>query len=281
MARTERRSTSTGADAYVPHARALCSADPLLLMQGRALSLVVALVPATVAVFHRVTPRLEAERAVGLQTARPDFLLPQAWLHYLEHAQHIDPFAARRLSRSDATVLTLRDVCEDATLPGTAFKQYLRGLGMGDRLTIYLRDAGTIAAAIALVRSQERPPFGGAEIAILRRAQPLIEHAYACALAVAGTSPASASDVVLSAGLTAREADVAALVATGATNAEIARRLHLSLATVKTHLTRVYTKLGVRSRTQLALRLGAASGSPAQPDADGSPADRGSPQTFG
>jgi DNA-binding CsgD family transcriptional regulator len=268
MARTRHRSASADGSAYVPHARALCSADPLLLVQARALSLVVALAPSTVAVFHRVSQRLEAERAVGLQTARPDFLLPEEWLHYLEHEQHIDPFAARRVSRSDATVLTLRDVCEDATLPATAFQRYLRGKGMGDRVTVYLRDAGTIAAAIALTRSQERPPFGNAEIAILRRAQPLIEHAYTCALAVAGATRGSASDVVLSAGLTPREADVAALVAKGSTNAEIARRLNLSLATVKTHLTRIYTKLGVRSRTQLALRLGAAGDPASQPYAD-------------
>jgi DNA-binding CsgD family transcriptional regulator len=240
---------------YVAHARAMCSPDPLVLMQARALSLVVALAPATVAIFHCVTRRLEIERAVGLQTARPDFLLPEEWLRYIEHAQHFDPFAARRVSRSDATVLTLGDVCEDATLPGTAYEAHLRGLGMGDRVTVYLRDAGTIAAAIALVRSREQPPFASAEVAMLRRAQPLIEHAYTCALAVTGTEAVADSNVVLSAGLTPRETDVAALVAKGATNAEIAQKLCVSVATVKTHLTRIYTKLGVRSRTELALRL--------------------------
>ena len=57
------------------------------------------------------------------------------------------------------------------------------------------------------------------------------------------------------AGLTAREAEVAQLVAVGATNAEIARALSVSLATVKTHLTQIYAKVGVRSRTQLAVVL--------------------------
>ena len=42
----------------------------------------------------------------------------------------------------------------------------------------------------------------------------------------------------------------------GATNAEIARSLHLTQTTVKTHLTRIYGKLGIRSRTQLAIVLG-------------------------
>jgi ATP/maltotriose-dependent transcriptional regulator MalT len=39
------------------------------------------------------------------------------------------------------------------------------------------------------------------------------------------------------------------LVAQGAGNAEIARRLHIADATVKSHLVHVFTKLGVASRT--------------------------------
>ena len=42
------------------------------------------------------------------------------------------------------------------------------------------------------------------------------------------------------------------LVAAGLANREIARKLFVSLATVKTHLIHVYTKLDVRSRTELA-----------------------------
>jgi len=49
--------------------------------------------------------------------------------------------------------------------------------------------------------------------------------------------------------LTEREREVLALVADGATNRAIARQLHLSEATVKTHLVHVYAKLGVDDRT--------------------------------
>jgi DNA-binding NarL/FixJ family response regulator len=49
--------------------------------------------------------------------------------------------------------------------------------------------------------------------------------------------------------LSARELDVMALVAEGLTNREIARRLFVSEATVKSHLVHVFTKLGVASRT--------------------------------
>lgn len=54
--------------------------------------------------------------------------------------------------------------------------------------------------------------------------------------------------------LTARETDVVVLVGEGLTNRQIAQRLELSEATVKTHLGRVMQKWGARDRTQVLIR---------------------------
>jgi DNA-binding CsgD family transcriptional regulator len=56
-------------------------------------------------------------------------------------------------------------------------------------------------------------------------------------------------------GLTAAERRVASLVAEGRTNREVAAALFLGERTVASHLTHIYAKLGVRSRTELARRL--------------------------
>jgi DNA-binding NarL/FixJ family response regulator len=55
-------------------------------------------------------------------------------------------------------------------------------------------------------------------------------------------------------GLSTREREVLALVALGMSNREVASELYLSVDTIKTHVRRVFSKLGVNNRTQAALR---------------------------
>jgi DNA-binding CsgD family transcriptional regulator len=66
---------------------------------------------------------------------------------------------------------------------------------------------------------------------------------------ISGRRPAA------SGGLTPSEQKVADLVASGLSNKEIAAQLFISVYTVEAHLSNVYAKLGIRSRTQLARRL--------------------------
>ncbi|WP_405984556.1 response regulator [Streptomyces sp. NBC_00872] len=62
--------------------------------------------------------------------------------------------------------------------------------------------------------------------------------------------PAPPAPVELPDGLTAREAEVLSLVAEGLSNKEIAQRLHIGAATVKTHINNLFGKTGVRDRAQ-------------------------------
>jgi DNA-binding CsgD family transcriptional regulator len=55
---------------------------------------------------------------------------------------------------------------------------------------------------------------------------------------------------IRSLGLTSRECEILELLASGESNKELARRLGISPNTVKTHVARVYEKLGVQRRVQ-------------------------------
>jgi DNA-binding NarL/FixJ family response regulator len=72
----------------------------------------------------------------------------------------------------------------------------------------------------------------------------------AAAALLPGNRPASNATLT---SLTPRERDVLALVATGLPNKTIARRLGISEKTVKAHLTRVFSVIGVSDRTSAAL----------------------------
>jgi PAS domain S-box-containing protein len=63
-------------------------------------------------------------------------------------------------------------------------------------------------------------------------------------LAEAGRSPAQSC-----AGLTAKELEVLRLIGRGASNVEVSRQLGVAASTVKSHVKRIYRKLGLNSRT--------------------------------
>ena len=53
--------------------------------------------------------------------------------------------------------------------------------------------------------------------------------------------------------LSKREIEVAEVVATGVTNREVAEQLHITVRTVKEHLTSIFSKLGIHDRLALIL----------------------------
>ncbi|NMO03953.1 GAF domain-containing protein [Gordonia sp. TBRC 11910] len=84
------------------------------------------------------------------------------------------------------------------------------------------------------------------------RPQSLFGDASSAATTVTDRRPGASPPI---ASLSARERDILALVVTGATNRQIARELYITEGTVKTHVRRIFAKLGVHSRAQAAARF--------------------------
>jgi DNA-binding NarL/FixJ family response regulator len=93
---------------------------------------------------------------------------------------------------------------------------------------------------------------------------PAVQHHVVAALAREGESgegSAAPPEPELPDDLTPREAEVLALIAEGLSNAEIAERLYVSAATIKSHINHLFAKAGLRDRAQAvnyAYRMGLA-----------------------
>ena len=124
-------------------------------------------------------------------------------------------------------------------------------------LTTYRDDESVFAALRAGARGYLTKDAGADEIAraIERVAagEALLDPAVQARLldSLATDPPVAPRDpTALPDGLTPREREVLALIAGGLSNAEIAERLFVSEATVKTHINRAFAKTGVRDRAQ-------------------------------
>lgn len=140
-----------------------------------------------------------------------------------------DLVAARRRFETSLEMLESLPLVYDRARVNFAYGQTLRRAGKrreADAVITAAREDWASLGAVAYVRRCDRELKAGG---------------------VAGTTRARPAEA-----LTPQEQAVAALVSEGATNREAAAELFLSVKTVQFHLTRVYAKLGVRSRSALA-----------------------------
>jgi DNA-binding NarL/FixJ family response regulator len=160
-------------------------------------------------------------------------------------------------ARPDVVLMDLRM----PNLDGTAATAILQDRLPAARvviLTTYADDASIIPALKAGARGYLTKDAGAEEIerairnvhAGATHLDPGVQRQMLAALpspaAPAPTPPAITS----TAGLTSRELEVLGLIASGYSNIEIADRLVVSMATVKTHVNRIFAKAGVRDRAQ-------------------------------
>lgn len=218
-------------------------------------------------------PALARQHAAGVREpamlpALPDDVEALVLLGRLSEAEALlEPFAkaARRLDRPWALATSAR--CRALLLAahgdlGAALATLDDALVHHDRVPLPFERGRTLLVLGAMQRRTKHRRAARetlhASLAIFEElgARLWIEKAHAELGRIAGRAPSSGD-------LTPTEQRVASLVAEGRTNREVAAALNVSERTVEGNLSRIYGKLGLRSRTELAHRLAAQPAAPA------------------
>ncbi|AOJ06968.1 helix-turn-helix transcriptional regulator [Burkholderia mayonis] len=167
---------------------------------------------------------------------------------YVSRYRPLDPLHPSRCAVQPGAVVTLASQLPDERRAASSYwTGFLRQHGVADVVEVLLRDGGVAIAAFSLLRLADDGRYSADELAALRAVQPVVEVALLPPLrAVRGIRR-----IACDARLTHREEQIARLVRDGRSNKEIARDLSLGQPTVKTHLLRMFRKLGVSNRTEL------------------------------
>ena len=174
----------------------------------------------------------DGEQAVALaERLSPDVVLMDLRMPRVDGIEAIRRLAA---SRPRIGVIALTTYADDASVLG-ALRAGARGYLTKDA------SAEQIAAAISRVASGEASLDEAIQTKVV-----------AAVTAGAGAEPAATEPqrAELPDDLTAREAEVLGLIAGGLSNQEIAERLVVSPATVKSHVNHLFAKIGARDRAQ-------------------------------
>jgi len=179
---------------------------------------------------------------------------PGNLLQYDCYYQFHDPITHTLQRHRQAVRVT--DVMAQSRLTGTEFyNDFLARDGLYWGMNLYAWSGERNIGDMRIWRDRRRENFSNDDLALLD----LVRPAFVAALRrCRGDEPmpsASACELRLAAPLSEREREVVELAACGLHDKEIARRLGISLTTVRTHVGHAFQKLGVNNRMKLVQRL--------------------------
>jgi DNA-binding CsgD family transcriptional regulator len=200
---------------------------------------------ASVAVFFWVAPQCNSmlvQHSVGVPSAMLD--------EYEKEMHRLDPMSTDQMVESRRRVGLLDDGY--ATPLGTGmdrYKGFLSSFGVTDTLDLMFWSQDRPFGGMGLLKTANDPKFMP-PLDRLREFQAFLEvslgqHSYVREI--------HADTLLAQRGLSHRERQVTRLVAGGASNRDIAQEMGITVGTVKTYLARIFEKLNVASRTELAM----------------------------
>jgi DNA-binding CsgD family transcriptional regulator len=172
---------------------------------------------------------------------------------YQDGMQAFDPLNIPRLVKSGRRISTLRGDNDLVSLAEFAhYQTYLDASRIADVLDFVFWKDGFAFAGLGILKTPEDPPFCDEAMSFAASMQPYIEFNLASHPRL---RQQRLTQRLSGFKLTRREIEVAMLLRQGCTNHDVVDELRISLGTVKSHVMRVFDKLGVENRTSLVSRI--------------------------
>jgi DNA-binding CsgD family transcriptional regulator len=171
---------------------------------------------------------------------------------YLNGLYLLDPFYIASREHSRTGLFRLADVAPEHFELTEYYQRYFRLNVVADEIQFncQLPDGRTLCVSLG-----SKQPYDPQQIALLSLIQPWVSSLLRQRLPyelnqVTAPQPSVQNDE-WGAQLTARELDVGRLMLSGCSSKEIARKLEISVETVKVHKKHMYSKLGIKSQSEL------------------------------
>jgi len=174
--------------------------------------------------------------------------------YYDAQMWRIDPLGPIRAGGGAERALTdlqtaeIQRECADAA----RYRAFLTSFGILDAAEMVFRQGDELIGGMSLLWTRASPGTLRAELGVINNLHRYIQVSFQSALR--GTLIGWRKSLVHEFSLTPRELEVVELVCAGRTNGELGESLSISLATVKSHLSNIFQKLGVRNRAALVQR---------------------------
>jgi DNA-binding CsgD family transcriptional regulator len=176
---------------------------------------------------------------------------------------HQNPLVEHYEETHDGRALRISDVVtQDEFHAREIYTVFYEPIGVEYQLAFTLPHTKDRILGVVLSRNRSSPNFSDQERDLIEQARPFLIQAYRNAIRyselldsqrpVEVVSRTPQLDSLVALGLTNRQADVLRLLATGASERDIAERLGISHRTVQKHLERCYRCLGVTNRSRAA-----------------------------
>jgi DNA-binding CsgD family transcriptional regulator len=174
---------------------------------------------------------------------------------YADQMKAFDPLNVPRLVSSGRRVSPLQK--DHVLAPPTDYERYrgyMSEIGIVDVLDLVFWDGDIPFAGLGIIKNPGDPPFCEGSFAFAGSMQPYIEFNLAAHPRL--RQQRLAWRLTATYGLTRREIEIAELVCQGLTNQDIREELGIGVGTVKTHLIRIFQKMGTKNRASLISRVG-------------------------